>query len=71
MNRRKFETPKNAISFRKSLEVVPYDETLIPKEFMREKITYEPDKKAIKEAIQDGEIIEGARLEEKLNIQIK
>ncbi len=69
--RTKFESARNVISFRKSESVTVYDESILPKDFMVEKITVAPDKKAIVAAIKGGEIIEGAKLETNYNIQIK
>lgn len=39
-----------------------YDMTLLDPAYIREKISYEPDKTAIKTALQNGENIQGARL---------
>ena len=39
-----------------------YDITLLDPAYIREKISYEPDKTAIKSALQNGENIQGARL---------
>lgn len=66
----KFSTTRCAVSFRtsKSVEV---DEDVLPKEWCNEKITYSADKARIKAAIEAGQTIEGAKILEKLNIQIK
>ena len=66
-----FETAKVKISHRKSTAVNIMDETLIPAEFKIEKITVSIDKKAIGDALKFGEIVEGAELETRDNIQIK
>lgn len=66
----RFTTEKCAVSFRKS-KSVEVDETQLPKEWCTEKITYTPNKIAIKKAIGAGEKVPGARLMEWLNIQIK
>lgn len=57
-----FTTPKCTLTFRTatSVEVVELD--LIPEEFMRTKVTTEPDKTAIKNAIKGGAEIPGAKL---------
>ena len=65
-----FETPRVHISFRKST-TADVDENVISKEWCVEKVTYSPDKKAIKTALESGETIEGAVLTEHQNIQIK
>lgn len=70
LNGNKFNTTKVAVSFRKS-EVVEVDEEQCPKEWMNEKVTFSPDKIAIKNAIKQGREIEGCTLIEKNNIQIK
>ncbi|MBQ9355131.1 MAG: siphovirus Gp157 family protein [Clostridia bacterium] len=62
------------ISFRKSERVKLVDEinlTGIPDEFIKVEIKKSADKKAIKEALKAGEIIDGASLEEVSNIQIR
>ena len=60
------------ISFRNNPpKVVIDDEKAIPYDYIREKITYEADKKRIKEAIQRGEIVSGAHIESTRSIQIK
>lgn len=67
----KFSTAKCAISFRKSEQVDIRDESLLPKEFLKETITYKPDRMAIKEAIKAGQEISGCLLIENLNPQIR
>lgn len=59
------------ISFRKSESTVIDDEALLPREYVVEKVTYSPDKAAIKAAIKAGQEVPGARIETKRNIQIK
>jgi len=59
------------LSFRKSESVEITDIKMIPDEYKRVKITSEPDKVFIKQALKDGKIVEGARLVEKDNLQIK
>lgn len=69
----KFTSTRVAISWRRST-AVEIDEAEIPElpeQFLRVKTTIEPDKTAIKEALKDGEIIEGCRLVERTSIQIK
>ena len=58
-------------SFRKSKAVDVFDEAQIPAEFMRERVTIVPDKTAIKKAIESGQEVAGAKIEERLNLQIK
>jgi hypothetical protein len=65
----KVESPALKLSFRKS-ESVEISEKL-DKRFMIEKVTLQPDKVAIKEAIKKGEQVEGAVLVINQNLQIK
>lgn len=67
----KFSTSKCAVSFRRSEKVDITDKSLIPVEFFKTSITYEPDKTAIKKAIKDGQEVGGCQLIESLNPQIK
>lgn len=71
VGRDKFETPKCKLSFRKSTSVEIPDESLIPKEYLKETITYKPDKTLIKQDIQNGCVVEGATLVEKRSLQVK
>ncbi|HFC2411780.1 TPA: siphovirus Gp157 family protein, partial [Neisseria gonorrhoeae] len=50
-------------SFRKSEAVVILDEAQIPAEFMREAVKTEPDKTAIRKAIESGRQVAGAKIE--------
>ena len=65
----KVESPVLKLSFRKS-ESIEISEN-IDKRFVIEKITLQPDKVAIKEAIKKGEQVEGAVLVINQNLQIK
>lgn len=67
----RLETARACVSFRKSTQVQIVDETQIPHGYMVEKIERKPDKANIKKALASGEIIAGAELVEKQNIQIK
>lgn len=58
-------------SFRKSEAVVILDEAQIPAEFMREAVKTEPDKTAIKKAIESGRQVAGAKIEGRKNLQIR
>ena len=66
---KKFNTPKVAISWRKSDQIIIDDSADIPKEF----IDYEPKIKKLdlKDAIKGGLKVDGVHIEEKNNIQIK
>lgn len=67
----KFETSRCALSFRKSKQIEISDNASIPEEYTTTKVSITPDKKALKEALESGEIIDGVSLVEKSNIQIK
>lgn len=58
-------------SFRKSKAVEILDEAQIPAEFMRETVKIEPNKTAIRKAIESGQDVAGAKIEERQNLQIK
>lgn len=66
----KFETPKVRVSFRKS-ESTEIDESVLDKKWCKEKVTYTPDKTAIKNAIKAGQTVAGAKIIVNQNIQIK
>ena len=59
------------ISFRKSESVEVFDENLLDEKFKKEKTEISIDKTAIKNAIKNGENVQGAKIVEKNNLQIK
>ena len=65
------ELPHSKISYRKSdsVDVTNFEE--LPEEFIKTKIEKTPDKVAIKNAIKDGNKVNGAKLVTNYNIQIK
>lgn len=69
----KLETSIGVISIAKcpaSVEI--YDEALIPAEYKKEKVVESVDKTAIKEALKNGQDVQGARLvEDKTSLRIK
>lgn len=65
-----FETARVRVSFRKS-ESTEIDESVLDRKWCREKVTYTPDKTAIKNAIKAGQTVAGARIVVNQNIQIK
>lgn len=67
----KFETAKVRCVYRKSKAVEVADESIVPKEYMVEKVTVAPDKKAIKDALTKGEVVQGCNLIENNNLSIK
>jgi hypothetical protein len=66
----KIETPTMKISIRRS-EAVEVHENFHEDIYMIKKVTYTPDKTRLKEAIKRGQNIEGARIIENYNLQIK
>ncbi|MBA2796583.1 siphovirus Gp157 family protein [Streptococcus porcinus] len=70
-NKKKIETELFTISKRNSKVVKIIDETKIPLEFMNEKITYTPMKKELKQAIESGQVVEGAELGYNESVVIK
>ena len=71
LNGEKFSTAKCAVSFRKSDRVEVYNDALVPKKYLTKKVTFAPDKDAIKALLKSGHKVNGCRLVEKLNPQIK
>lgn len=67
----RLETPKVAVSFRKSTSVNVIDMDTLPAIYRREKVTYTADKQEIKQALQAGHQVTGAELVERQNLQIK
>lgn len=67
----KFNTPKVAMSFRKSKSVHISDEHLIPDKYMNISVVKKPDKKVIKDALEKGVEVMGAEIVEKNSVQIK
>lgn len=70
MNIDKLDAGLFKFSFRKSESVVIDNQELIPKEFIKEKVTYSPDKTALKKALKDG-VVDGCHIESKKNLQVK
>ena len=67
----KMKTKINELSYRKSEAVVLVDETLIPTEFKKEKVSVSIDKTEIKKALKEGKEIPWAVIETRQNLQIK
>jgi hypothetical protein len=60
-----------SLSWRDSVSVKILSLSELPTKYIVETITESPDKVAIKEALKNGEVLAGAELETKQNIQIK
>lgn len=67
----KIETPVMKLSFRSSKTVEVISMSQIPNEYKVNKTTTSADKKKIKEAIENGETVEGAVLNKNQTLQIK
>ena len=66
----KFESARVSMSLRNSKAVV-VDESKLESVYFTSKIVQSVDKKAIREALEAGILVEGAMLEERKNLQIK
>lgn len=73
LNNQKLETNEYSFSFRKSESISINDILFDSKDerFNRTTIKIEPDKTAIKKALKDGMVIDGAIIETKMNLQVK
>lgn len=72
MDGEKYSSPRCAISFRHTtVAEIAIDATVLPNEFVRRKTTVEPNKPAIKTALQAGQNIDGCKLVDSVTIQIK
>jgi len=67
----KVSTPTLSLSLRKSESIEIVNESQIPDGFKTKKITVAPDKTRIKQAIKDGDEVQGVVLSINYNLQIK
>ena len=67
----KIESPLIKLSFRKSQSVNVSDVNSLPNEFKTIKVTEQADKMKIKQALLNGEVIEGCEIINSQNLQIK
>lgn len=67
----KYEVADLKLSYRKSEQVIVEDESKIPREFIKAKTTESVDKTALKRAIKEGVVIDGACIQVNQNLQIK
>lgn len=65
------ETARVSLGFRRSESVEVVDQTALPVEFLKVKMTETADKAAIKKALKAGQQVAGAQLVENKNLQIK
>jgi len=68
--RKKIEGNMYIARTRNSEAVKVLDESAIPEDFIRVKVTKEPNKEAIKGAIKKGETVPGAEIETRMNVSI-
>lgn len=68
---KKIETPLGNISTKETTATDVFDETILPKQFLKEKTSYTPSKIDIKKALEAGEEVPGARLIINTNLNIK
>ena len=71
LGKEQFKDTKVDISFRKSTKVEIINENDLDKAYLTEKVTYSPNKTLIASELKAGVIINGARLVDCKNIQIK
>lgn len=67
----RLETPKVALSQRKSTYLEIDDETMVPEDYKTIEEVTKIDKNAIKAAINNGEQVAGCELKERVNLQVK
>ena len=67
----KIESPLIKISFRKSQSINVADVNSLPSEYKTIKVTEQADKMKIKQALLNGEVIEGCEIVNNNNLQIK
>lgn len=67
----KFKNEIASVYWKKSESVLCPDVSFLPLKFVREKITKEPDKVAIKEALNKGEVIQGCSIMHKSTIVVR
>lgn len=67
----KFKSPKVVLGYRKSTSVEVPDIEKLDKKYLKVTTKVDPDKKAIGEAIKNGEDVQGAFIKQKINLNIK
>ena len=65
------DLPEMRVSIRNSTAVEIIDRDMLPDGYMREKVTREPDKNAIKDAIRSGEYVPGAAIVQKKHLRVR
>lgn len=67
----KFKSPKVVLGYRKSSSVEVPDIEKLDKKYLKITTKVDPDKTAIKDAIKNGEEVEGAFIKQNINLNIK
>ena len=67
----KFETARNKITFRNSKSVEVLNEDIIPQTYFNKQVVRKLDKKTILKELKEGKQIDGCKLLEKSNLQLK
>jgi len=67
----KLELPHHKISYAYSTSVEVFDEDGLDKKYKRVTVEEKPDKTKIKQAINDGEVVDGAKIVKSLGIRVK
>lgn len=65
------ETARASVKFRRSEAVLITNDSLIPEDWWKVRVTREPNKVEIKKHLKAGEIVPGAELETRMNLQVK
>ena len=68
---KKLETPELTISFRKTTSVSITDADQLPAWMKREKTVTEPNKELIRQALESGHEVSGAKLQTNLSVTVK
>lgn len=71
LDKKKIETPLGNLTLTQTTATEIYDEEIIPKEFLKEKVTYSVSKTDVKKALQEGKEVAGARLIMNTSLNIK
>lgn len=71
LDKKKIETNPGTYGFRKISKVEIYDLSLLPKEFVKQKVTEEPNKIAIGQYIKENGEVDGARVVSGYSLNIR
>ena len=71
VGKKQIETARASVKFRRSEAVLITNDSLIPEDWWKVRVTREPNKVEIKKHLKAGEVVHGAELETRMNLQIK